>query len=180
MKTLASLVEGNRYKMLLTLRIAFCLFPRRCLLCAHWFEWHFLNIRETNQVSFGGFPPKAAFHRKFWWSVSHDCHGNVFTWLSQLLFGTGDGPLISSSFFFFLTKVWHRYFSYPWDNRTHTLQKFWVVGPSAGIDICINQHLPRFRKTWQFILSTINVKPLNYTVSVDTEMRPQCLSFILC
>lgn len=38
MKTLAPLVEGNVYKMLLTLMIAFCLLPPRRLSCAPWFE----------------------------------------------------------------------------------------------------------------------------------------------
>lgn len=97
MKTLASLVEGNRYKMLLTLRIAFCLFPRRCLLCAHWFEWHFLNIRETNQVSFGGFRPRQPFTG----NSGDQCHMIAMGMClldPQLLFGTGDGPL--TSFFF--------------------------------------------------------------------------------
>lgn len=178
MKTLASLVEGSLYKMLLTLRIAFCLFPRRCLLCARWLEGHFLNIRETNQIRFGGFLPKAAFHRKFWWSVSHDCHGNVFTWLSVAIWYRR-WPTDLFFFFFFLTKVWHRYFSYPWDNRMHTLEKLWVVGPWQGLTSVYISTSPDIGRH-DIILSTVNVKPLNYTVSVDTEMRPQCPSFILC
>lgn len=100
MKTLATLVEGSLYKMPLTLRIAFCLIPGRCLLCAHWLEGHFLNIRETNQICFGGFLPKAALHRKFWWSVSHYSHGNVFTWLSGTIWYR-TWPTDLSLFFFF-------------------------------------------------------------------------------